>query len=261
MSEPFKMREWVTIPEAAKHLSDVLNREFTNAKVLQLIFEGRLPPVVFSSNYLTAKKASYASPNADFEPYGYVEYEEIYYKNKKIKSILVISRDTIRLQAGLYDLDRDWITYVGTSLDCELNSSTFPGEGNFILRNEEGDYFFVCYGQKESNEYLINNVELINLVVRVTDLKCIQESLLKDNKPKVPVEQVVDQIIKEGREAGKSDPEIVAMIDAELTGKDRLTNLKIVSYFGNQNVSDEAKKKRGYRLRKEARSLGWTKLT
>lgn len=54
MSKLFKLKEWLTVPEAAKHLSIVFGEEVTEADVLRLALDGHLKLSVNFVNYAIA---------------------------------------------------------------------------------------------------------------------------------------------------------------------------------------------------------------
>jgi hypothetical protein len=52
-SKIFKLKPWLTLPEAAKHLSGVCGEEVTEAHILRLALDGHLKlSVLFTSNAL-----------------------------------------------------------------------------------------------------------------------------------------------------------------------------------------------------------------
>lgn len=57
MSKLFNLKEWLTVADAAKHLSVVFGEEVTEVDVLRLAVEGRLQLSVYLPHYATAKPA------------------------------------------------------------------------------------------------------------------------------------------------------------------------------------------------------------
>lgn len=57
MGKLFNLKEWLTVADAAKHLSVVFGEEVTEADVLRLAVEGRLQLSVYLAHYATAKPA------------------------------------------------------------------------------------------------------------------------------------------------------------------------------------------------------------
>ncbi|MDR3429996.1 hypothetical protein [Silvimonas sp.] len=55
MSKIYKLREWLTVPEAAKQLSISFGEEVTEADVLRLSLDGRLPLSVYFVNHAQAR--------------------------------------------------------------------------------------------------------------------------------------------------------------------------------------------------------------
>jgi hypothetical protein len=55
MSKLFKLREWLTVPEAAKHLSGICNEEVDKADILRLALDGRLKLSIRLVNPITAR--------------------------------------------------------------------------------------------------------------------------------------------------------------------------------------------------------------
>jgi|GEM_PF-1820961 hypothetical protein len=58
MSKLFELKEWLTIPEAAKHLSGILKEEVTEANVLRLAIDGHLKPSIRFLNFVEVKNVS-----------------------------------------------------------------------------------------------------------------------------------------------------------------------------------------------------------
>lgn len=61
MSKLFKLKEWLTVPDAAKHLSGVLSEEITEADVLRLALDGHLKLSVNFVNHTKAKRGRIVS--------------------------------------------------------------------------------------------------------------------------------------------------------------------------------------------------------
>lgn len=55
MSKLFRLKEWVTVVDAAKHLSNLFEEEVTKADVLRLALDRRLPLSVYFVNYTRAR--------------------------------------------------------------------------------------------------------------------------------------------------------------------------------------------------------------
>jgi hypothetical protein len=55
VSKLFKLREWLTIPDTAKHLSNIFEEEITEADVLRLALEGKLRLSVYFVNHTKAR--------------------------------------------------------------------------------------------------------------------------------------------------------------------------------------------------------------
>ncbi|MGZ8157940.1 MAG: hypothetical protein ACXWT1_16440 [Methylobacter sp.] len=74
-SKLFKLKEWLTLPDAAKHLSGVCNEEVTEADILRLALDGHLKLSVNFVNYTKARCGNIVS-------YEDVEWIEIPLKNE-----------------------------------------------------------------------------------------------------------------------------------------------------------------------------------
>ena len=53
-SKLFKLKEWLTVPDAARHLSIVFGEEVSEADVLRLALDGHLKLSVYFVNYAKA---------------------------------------------------------------------------------------------------------------------------------------------------------------------------------------------------------------
>lgn len=61
MSKLFKLREWLTVPETAKHLSGLLEEDVTEADVLRLVLDRRLKLSINFVNAAAARKCTVIS--------------------------------------------------------------------------------------------------------------------------------------------------------------------------------------------------------
>jgi hypothetical protein len=52
----FKLKEWLTVPEAAKHLSTIFGEEVSEADILRLALDGHLKLSVYFVNHATARR-------------------------------------------------------------------------------------------------------------------------------------------------------------------------------------------------------------
>lgn len=55
MSKLFKLKEWVTIPDAARHLSQIVNESVSEADILQMALDGHLKISVYFPNRAKAR--------------------------------------------------------------------------------------------------------------------------------------------------------------------------------------------------------------
>lgn len=56
MNKLFKLKEWLTVPAAAKHLAAIVEEEVTEADVLRLALDGQLKLSVNFVNHTKAKR-------------------------------------------------------------------------------------------------------------------------------------------------------------------------------------------------------------
>lgn len=61
MSKLFKLKEWLTVPDAAKHLTVVFGEEVTEVDVLQLALEGHLKLSIFIEDISIARPGKIVS--------------------------------------------------------------------------------------------------------------------------------------------------------------------------------------------------------
>ncbi|MFC1814395.1 hypothetical protein ACFL0M_00325 [Thermodesulfobacteriota bacterium] len=60
-SKLFKLKEWLTVPEAAKHLSTIFGEEMSEADILRLALDGHLKLSVYFVNHATARRGKVVS--------------------------------------------------------------------------------------------------------------------------------------------------------------------------------------------------------
>src|SRR5262245_40617491 len=102
MSKLFKLKQWLTVPDAAKHLSLDLEEEVTEADVLRLALDGHLPLSVRFVGHVAAYEATIIPLSEAPTTLG-LEGETVYFGRIDDYSALKFD-DTRTILTGIFDL-------------------------------------------------------------------------------------------------------------------------------------------------------------
>lgn len=170
----FKLKEWLTVPEAAKHLSTVLGEEVSVADILRIALDGHLKLSVYFVNYAKARCGKVVSyEEVEWYPSDYISIDKSLipdkFKDKEIKEIRLMKSLNIddhrylNLEDGVTTIRGVWdLSMVGNErLDVEHEYQnltdgpevTLQGLDGAFVENEDG---VMCQIQEsfDQNEYI-----------------------------------------------------------------------------------------------------------
>lgn len=273
MSKLLDLKKQVPLTQAAKYLARVLEEEVTESDILSFGLSGKLQISVFFVNGVNAHPCKLVPKTAPLltngeslvlrrVPFG-EEALDVYFYDESLR--------------GLFDLPM-----VGGTYDFVLNNyqklvggperKIFSSKTMYVTQGTK--YYELCeWPTVEECDPVSCGIDLIpedcqtveydpsscsiapfpedcQIVVRTSSLRDFEESILIDKKPKEPPEQIIER----ERKSGKNDYEIAATIDAEWTGRDRLSNREIGQLLPanpGTNIEPTSQEKRGKRLRKK----------
>ena len=141
MSKLFKLKEWVTVPDAAKNLSIVFGEDVTEADVLRLALDGHLKLSVNFVNHAVARSAKWI-PRAEYTEL--IELERALGKISQTsgKPILKYGERVMPIE-GVWDL-----AMIGAErLDVEHQYQLMTGGAPVTLVNIDGTFVTSYDGQ------------------------------------------------------------------------------------------------------------------
>ena len=180
MSRLFKLKEWVTLPEAAKRLAITLGEEVTESDLLRLALDNRLRLSVNFVNYAYAKlgtvgdpeKARYLDiPNdllAAVKAKTPDEYKGGYTKTRM--GVRLKGGEVIDMEKGIFELNGvyDLPMIGGEGLDIEHRFQMLTGgpavelesmDGAFV---KSGEFYLQLQEDYENNEYMHGSLAYFN---------------------------------------------------------------------------------------------------
>ena len=151
MSKLFKLKEWLTIRDAAKHISSAINESVLEADILQLALDGHLKLSVLIVNGAYVRKCAVVDL---FE----VEFDDVptldglgtikIPKNGRLFTkdgdVFQVQKDVIDLSAGVWDLplcggERVDVEYRFQQLTDQINVTAVSLDGVFV-RTRDGEF-------------------------------------------------------------------------------------------------------------------------
>ena len=176
MSKLFKLKQWLTIPDAAKHLSLVFDEEVTQADVLRLALDGHLSLSVRLVNHVIAYGTTIV-PVDQAPADDQVEGVYFTYDNK-----VLTLQDSPTTLTGVYDLPL-WGT---ERFDVESRYQTLTNgppveltcvEGTFVM-GPDGTLFQLQWVDESGDHHPAGRLpEDAALVVRTDALRAFEESI------------------------------------------------------------------------------------
>lgn len=104
MMKLFKLKEWLTIPEAAKHLSNLFGEAVGDSDILRLALDGQLSLSIYFANKQEGKRATIRTVNAsDIFP-DVSDTENVMLDLTDDEELLQIQADEIIALEGLFDI-------------------------------------------------------------------------------------------------------------------------------------------------------------
>ncbi len=196
MSKLLKLKEWLTVPDTARHLSILLEEEVSEAEVLRLALDGhlRLSVRFLDPNpALCGRIVTVDDTSEFFDPSRIVDPDEREDGVERAKRVLIDQRDNLVLEIereviidGVWDLlmrggER---YYVENEYQKLINGpGVYPfylEKGIFLLKETGGDV--ACRVRPELPDWGIPNDS--HLVIRTAALKELEEHLSAAEKPK-----------------------------------------------------------------------------
>lgn len=165
-SKLLKLKTWLTLPDAAKHISTVCNEEITEADILQLVSDGHLKLSVYFVNQTKARRGNivgredveYGTFHRDFRgevPALAVEEEgELlrYMKSLKIDDarFLNLSDEVTTIEEGIWDLPMigsrcQGITGKSRAVFKYLGGCVVEASDGMMYQLGENSYIKLCY--------------------------------------------------------------------------------------------------------------------
>lgn len=180
MSKLFKLKEWVTLPEAAKRLAITLGEEVTESDLLRLALDGRLRLSVNFVNHAYAKRGTIGDPEkARYEDFPTDmpaalkaktpdEYKGGYTKMQL--GIHLASGEVIDMEDGIFTLNGvyDLPMIGGDKLDIEHRFQMLTGgpavelqsmDGAFV---KSGEFYLQLQEDYENSEYMHGSLAYFN---------------------------------------------------------------------------------------------------
>lgn len=198
MNRLLEIKEWATIPQAAKYLSDSLKEEVTEADVLQFALSGKITLSVVLSGTESGAICKITSPRINYIPFE--ENDELgIIKRELIRNHHVLETyiETILCLKGTFDLtmyggEFSFVFDYFKNLDKETEadwfiSSTSDGSPAVL---EKGDKLYALYSKFKPTEPWMdtqyNSHSLPSdsqLVIRTSILKKFAQFLCENNTP------------------------------------------------------------------------------
>jgi hypothetical protein len=148
MSKLFGLKEWLTLPEAARRLTDTFKEQVTDADVLRFALDGRLKLSVLFANFTTARYGK-VTPIEDASYREFIlggkktvrEYSgPVFYTNGKESHALNLAEGVVQV-SGVYDLPMIGNEVVDVENKFRQLSSIpkieYSGRDNFYIQGKE----------------------------------------------------------------------------------------------------------------------------
>lgn len=202
MSKLSKLKEWFTVPEAAKHLSIVFHEDVSEADVLRLALDGRLSLSIYFAGLQPGKRTIIKpiSPS-EYLPDGF-SVENVMFDESTDEDMLFIQADKIVYLEGVFDLplvfgdrlevERRFQKTIGSHATDRCGEIVVMRNGQYFelqSRYEDPCFIKLDEGEQATTDVVMRKSALENytasvsfpddslLVVRTEALRALEQSL------------------------------------------------------------------------------------